>query len=182
MESDAEIIHAVLRGDRGQFATLVARYERAVWATAWRVVKDDHAASDAAQEAFLEAFKHLSDVRDPDHFGLWLLQIARRQAIRLAKRRSRDPSQSLDDGDSTYADDAFESNLDKVTSLSADAEDLLATVAQLPEHERIVMVMRYLDGRSVAEIAAALGRPVGTITKQISRAIERLKFSLKGVI
>ena len=63
----------------------------------------------------------------------------------------------------------------------ADAEDLLAAVARLPEHERIVIVLRYVDGRSVAEVAAALGRPIGTVTKQLSRAIERLKIKTKGV-
>jgi hypothetical protein len=54
MRADAEIVGAVLRGDREAFAALVSRYERAVWATAWRVLRDDHAAADAAQEAFLE--------------------------------------------------------------------------------------------------------------------------------
>jgi RNA polymerase sigma-70 factor (ECF subfamily) len=55
-------------------------------------------------------------------------------------------------------------------------------VARLPEHERLVVVLRYLNGHSVAEVAAALGRPVGTVTKQLSRAIERLKVRAKGVI
>ena len=66
-------------------------------------------------------------------------------------------------------------------AFSGNAEDLLAAVARLPEHERIVIVLRYVDGRSVAEVAAALGRPIGTVTKQLSRAIERLKNKTKGV-
>ena len=47
MQADAEIVGAVLGGDREAFAALVSRYERAVWATAWRVLRDDHAAADA---------------------------------------------------------------------------------------------------------------------------------------
>lgn len=180
MEPDAKIIQSVIQGDRGKFAILVARYERAVWATAWKVLRDDHAAADAAQEAFLAAFKHLGEVRDPEHFGLWLLQIARREAIRLARRRSRDPSPLLDNDDDS--EDEALNHFDTVTSLSVQSEDLLATIARLPEHERIVVVMRYLDGLSVGEIATALGRPIGTVTKQISRAIERLKISFKEVI
>ena len=54
-------------------------------------------------------------------------------------------------------------------------------ITRLPEHERIVVVMRYVDGRSVKDIADATGRPVGTISKQLSRAIERLRGRLAEV-
>jgi RNA polymerase sigma-70 factor (ECF subfamily) len=180
MQADAEIVGAVLRGDREAFAALVSRYERAVWATAWRVLRDDHAAADAAQEAFLQAFHRLGDLRRPEQFGVWLLRIARRESIRLARKRAHDPSRSLDlAGVQTPL--ARDCGNRPATGLSADAEDLLAAVAGLPEHERVVIALRYFDGRSVAEVAAALGRPIGTVTKQLSRAIERLKIKTKGV-
>ena len=54
-------------------------------------------------------------------------------------------------------------------------KEVVQHIARLPEHERIVTVMRYVDGLSVKEIAELTGRPVGTITKQLSRAIERLR-------
>jgi RNA polymerase sigma-70 factor (ECF subfamily) len=174
--SDAEIIQAVLRGDREPFADLVARHERAAWVTAWRVLRDDHAASDAAQEAFLHAFRHLADLRDPARFGVWLLQITRREAVRQARRRTKNPARSLDEGDHS----AIERQC--ATSFPVDAEELLAAVAGLPRHERLVVGMRYLEGYPVAEVAEALGRPVGTVTKQLSRAIERLKKRLNEVI
>lgn len=178
MQADAEIVRAVLGGDRGAFAALVARHERAVWATAWRILRDDHAAADAGQEAFLQAFRRLERLRRPDLFGVWLLRIARREAVRLARRRSHEPGGGLGaDGDSGPPDrDA------PATRLPDDAEELLRAVAELPEHERLVVGLRYLEGHSVAEVAAALGRPVGTVTKQLSRAIERLKARTKGVI
>ncbi len=68
MISDAEIVRSIIDGDRESFALLVARHESAVWATAWRVLRDDHAASDVAQEAFLLAFRGLVDLRDPSRF------------------------------------------------------------------------------------------------------------------
>ena len=83
MQPDAEIVTAVLRGDRKVFASLVTRYERAVWATSWRVLRDDHAASDAAQEAFFQAFQRLGELRQPSLFGVWLLQIARRESMEM---------------------------------------------------------------------------------------------------
>jgi RNA polymerase sigma-70 factor (ECF subfamily) len=182
MPGDAEIARAVLRGDREAFAALVARHERAVWATAWRVLRDHHAAADVAQEAFLQAFQRLGDLRRPERFGVWLLRIARRESIRLARRRARDPCRSLDEAAIDDLLDRDRTDDPATTPLSADSEDLLAAVARLPEHERLVVVLRYLDGHSVAEVAAAIGRPVGTITKQLSRAIERLKRNLREVI
>jgi RNA polymerase sigma-70 factor, ECF subfamily len=176
MQADGEIVRAVLRGDRDAFATLVARHERAVWTTAWRVLRDNHAAADAGQEAFLHAFRRLRDLRSPEQFGIWLLRITRRESIRLSRRRVRDPSHSLDEAGADPPQDPAASQLN---GLSNDSEELLAAVAKLPEHERIVVALRYLDGHSVAEVAAALGRPIGTVTKQLSRAIERLKITTK---
>ena len=59
MKADGEIVRLVLLGDRDAFAELVARHERAAWATARRIVGDDHIASDAVQEAFLQSFHRL---------------------------------------------------------------------------------------------------------------------------
>ena len=50
-------------------------------------------------------------------------------------------------------------------------EEVVQHIARLPEHERIVVVMRYVDGRSIKEIADATGRPAGTVSKQISRPL-----------
>jgi RNA polymerase sigma-70 factor, ECF subfamily len=180
MQVDSEIVEAVLNGNREAFAALVSRYERAVWATAWRVLRDDHAAADAAQEAFLQAFQRLGDLRKREHFGVWLLRIVRRESIRLARKRAHDTSRSLELAGAQLLHDRGRGS-GQAGAFSGDAEDLLAAVARLPEHERIVIVLRYVDGHSVAEVAAALGRPIGTVTKQLSRAIERLKIKTKGV-
>jgi RNA polymerase sigma-70 factor (ECF subfamily) len=179
MKTDAEIVRAVLDGDLEAFAALVARHERAVWATAWRVLRDDHAAADASQEVFLLAFRRLRSLLRPEQFGVWLLRIARRQSVHMARRRVREPSRSIDDAG---CDLPQERENGRVTQFSADADELLAAVARLPEHERLVVSLRYFEGYSVAEVASALGRPIGTVTKQLSRAIERLSLRTNGVI
>jgi RNA polymerase sigma-70 factor (ECF subfamily) len=177
MLSDAEIVRAVLAGDREAFASLVTRHERAAWATARCILRDDHAASDAAQEAFLQAYHRLSSLREPARFGFWLLRIVRREAVRLARQRSRHTTRSLAEVNRDPPDDMQPS-----ARLSNDSEAVLAAVTRLPVHERLVLVLRYIDGLSVAEIASVLGRPVGTVTKQLSRAIARLKGNLREVL
>ena len=98
-------------------------------------------------------------------FGPWLLQITRRCSLRLQRSRNTEPTgtQCVDLA-TTQTNDWMEPYADVVEQL-----------ARLPEHERIVTVMRYVDGHSVKEIANSTGRPVGTITKQLSRAIRRLR-------
>ena len=159
-------------GDRTAFAALIGRHERTVWATAWRVVRDGHAADDATQEAFLVAFRRLRSVRDPARFAGWICRVARREATNIARRRAREPDARVVETADARAG----------PGLSAGSEALLAAVAALPDHERVVVVRHYIDGEAVSTIAAACGRPVGTVTKQLSRAIARLKTTLKGIL
>lgn len=170
MKADAEIVRLVLQGDRESYAVLVARHEKAVWATAWRILRDKDAALDVAQEAFVHAFHHLQELRQAELFGVWLLRIARREAIRAARLSSRHRAMPIDRESEALCDE-----LRAASSIADDAADVLAAVSRLPEHERLVVSLHYLEGHSVATIGEVLGRPVGTVTKQLSRAIARLK-------
>jgi RNA polymerase sigma-70 factor (ECF subfamily) len=172
MRTNDELIRAVLGGQQVAFAELVRRYERTVWTTVWKVLRDHHAAEDATQNAFVEAYRQLGQLRHPAYFGVWLLRIAHREALRISRRRG--PSQSLD-----AIGDVVES--DVTSSVTGESGALLAAVGSLPDHERLVVTLRYLDGHSVADVAQLTGRPVGTVTKQLSRAIERLKSILTEV-
>jgi RNA polymerase sigma-70 factor, ECF subfamily len=165
MPSTAELVKAAQAGGNSAFAELVRRYERAAIITAHSVLGDFHAAQDAAQEAFIIAYQRLSRLRDAASFGPWLLKIAQRRAARLKSSRKTNPI-SID-----CVDLAATQNPDWMQPYT----EVVRQLARLPEHERIVSVMRYVDGRSVQEIADMTGRHVGTITKQLSRAIERLR-------
>lgn len=169
MRSNSDLIEAVLRrGDDEAFEALVHRYERLVWTTAWRVLRDYHATQDAAQETFLIAHARLQELRDPNSLGFWLSRIARREALRVAKLRLK---ASSIDGLDPAAPEAC-------PRIDAEYQLLLAAIGDLPEHERLVTVFRHLNGHTVAEVAELTGRPVGTVTKQLSRAIKRIKASL----
>jgi len=149
----------------------VRRYECAAIITAHSVLGDFHLAQDAAQEAFSYAHSMLNQLRSAASFGPWLLRIARRRAIRL--QRTRGAERTGTGG----IDCATKGACGWMEPFEAVARE----IARLPEHERIVVVMRYVDGCSVKDIAGATERPVGTITKQLSRAIERLRGRLVEV-
>jgi RNA polymerase sigma-70 factor (ECF subfamily) len=172
MRTNEELIVAILEGEQTAFADLVRRYERAAWTTAWKVLRDYHAAQDATQNAFVEAYRRLGQLRSPAHFGLWLLRITRREALRLARRHGKTRSLAC-------AGDSAASEVPE--PLPAETGDLLLAIGRLPEHERLVVALRYLEGLPVAEVARLTDRPVGTVTKQLSRAIERLRSLLREV-
>lgn len=173
MLTDAELVKAVRAGDCAAFAELVGRYERAVWVRSWHVLRDFHAAQDATQDAFLEAFRRLGQLRRPESFGQWLMRIAEHESIRTSRRRSQ--AKTLDEAECELAAEA------PAPELAEEAARLLALVGGLPDHERAVVALRYFEGHPVAEIARITARPVGTVTKQLSRALERLKSILREV-
>ncbi len=165
MRSDAEIVGLVKAGQIDAYAELVVRYERLVRAAAWHVVRDRHAADDATQEAFVAALQALGSLRDGAKFGPWLLAIARNRAGKALRARCRSPA-LVGDFDAHAADSR---------ALTEASGLVLELLEQLPEHERIVVGLKNLQGHSVQEIAEITGRPVGTVTKQLSRGYERLR-------
>lgn len=170
MASDAELVQQVLQEDRQAYALLVRRYEAPVRAATIAILGDTHAAEDAAQEAFLAAYRALGALRHPSSFGPWLMKIARREARRMGKRRK--PLASL--GEAGHPVCSSTNN-----RLSGDQRSILHSVGELPDQERSVVMLRYLSNLSVREIAEALSRPIGTVTKQLSRAHERLRAILE---
>lgn len=136
----------------------------------WFLQGDFHAAQDIAQESFVTAYLQLKTLRNPGVFGPWVAQMT----ARLARKRAKEfhPLIPLD--------------TDPQLSISKcgdwDHEDLqqvLAALARLPDSEREVMILRYIDDHDVTTIARLTDRPLGTVTKQISRALERLRQRMK---
>lgn len=165
MPSTEELVKTARAGEKTAFSELVRRYERMAIVTAYSVLGDFHSAQDAAQEAFVVAYQKLNRLRDAASFGPWLLKIVRRRAVRLKR--------GLKTG--LIGADYVESAATKSPDWMEPYREVVQQIARLPEHERIVTVMRYVDGQGIKEIAESTGRPVGTITKQLSRAIGRLR-------
>jgi len=173
MMPDTEIVERVRRGDVQAYGALVERYERAVLGTALAVVRNRHAAEDITQEVFIQGYCKLGTLRDGSRFGYWLMKIARRHTRRALRERNRTKLLSI----GVTGEPAGVGDDGRV--LGDERERLLRHVQQLPVHERLVIGLRFFDGHSVQQIADMTGRPVGTITKRLTRAIERLRQSLQ---
>jgi len=166
VRTDAELVNAVLSGERDLFALLVKRYERSVRAVALDVMRDYHSATDVSQDAFVKAYERLACLRKPEAFGPWLMKITRRCALDSARRKPKEARLE------TKIHAAIESPNGR---LDEDKQRLLAAVVKLPRAERQVIMLRYLGNNSVKDVAEIVGRSVGTVTKQLSRAHKRLR-------
>ena len=166
MRTDAELVNAVVDGDKQAFAVLVKRYERPVRGVALDVLGDYHSAADVSQEAFVKAYEQLAGLRKPKAFGPWLMKITRRCALDSLRRR---PKETRLETKIVTAIEGPNGQLDE------DKQRLLAAIVKLPKAENQVVMLRYFGDHGVKDVAEIVGRSTGTVTKQLSRAHKRLR-------
>jgi RNA polymerase sigma factor (sigma-70 family) len=168
---DATLVRAALDGDRDAFNELYRHHREQVARTACVLTRDAHLAQDAAQEAFLVGWRDLGRLRNPALFRSWVTGIA----VNLCRRRAGGfrilpgprpaPAPEPEDSAADPPDSATE-----VT--------VRAAIATLPRSMREVVVLRFYADFTEAEIAGALGIPVGTVKSRVARARARLTAAL----
>jgi RNA polymerase sigma-70 factor (ECF subfamily) len=163
---DAEIVAAVLAGDREAFRLLVERYQRPMLASARHVLGDSDLAQDAAQEAFIEAFRALGNLKEPQKFRAWLYGILRHRCLKI-----RDAA-----GPATLPyDESYDTPVEDVYALAGEDGSLVALLRRLPREDRELLTARYVQQLSYAEIAGALQMNSGAVRVRCFRARERLR-------
>jgi RNA polymerase sigma factor (sigma-70 family) len=160
------------RGDEAAFAVLVRRHGPMVHGVCRRVLGDWHAAEDAFQATFVLLARKAGSLGRPEALGPWLHGVAVRVSLkaraRAARRRARERPLT--------AAPAVEPPDDLVWR---DLRPLLdEAVGRLPAKYQTPLVLHYLEGRTVPEIARQLGRPAGTVAAQLARGRERLRARL----
>ena len=177
---EEELIQTARRGDLQSFNRLVEIYQDAVFHTAYRILDNSDAASDATQEAFISAYTHLSTYRGGS-FKAWLLRIVTNACYDFLRARKRRPAQSLDDmlgADEDREPMEFVSSREGPETRAERAElnsTLQAGLSRLPEDQRVVVVLADIQGLSYEEIALATGANLGTVKSRLNRARLRLR-------
>ncbi len=176
------LVDAVLEGDRDAFRHLVERESAAVIRACERILGDRHEAEDAAQDAFVTAYRSLATWRAEGPFGAWVARIAVRIALRQAAKRRTvawiDPVSETDTpvGVGGPAPDP--------AILAVRRERLAAVRAAVVRREepyRETVALRFFGERSLAEIADQTGRPLGTVKTHLHRGLQRLRAVLGDV-
>ena len=177
-EDDVQLIHAVLTGDDASFNTLVEKYQKSVHALVWRKIGDFHYAEEITQDTFIQAYKKLSTLRNPDQFAGWLYVIANRLCINWF-RRKKPAMQSLEETsmeiveESAYAHYLLERREAEATERRYEIVKRL--LEKLPESERTVVTLHYLGEMTTKEIGKFLGVSANTIRTRLHRARKRLQ-------
>jgi RNA polymerase sigma-70 factor (ECF subfamily) len=163
--------------DRSAFDALVRSRIDAVYRTSLAILGSEADAADATQETFVSAWRHRDALRDPDSFDAWLgrinlnacrAQLRRRGRTKVREIRLFDPE---DDREPASTEPALSDR-----TVDTDAFD--RAFARLSVDDRTLLVLHHLHERSVAEIAAVMGAPTGTIKSRLHRARAALESAL----
>ncbi len=178
MENDVQLIHSVLSGDEEAFTALVRKYQKSVHALAWRKVRDFHIAEEIAQDTFLQAYKNLATLRNPNQFAGWLYVIANRLCLKWLQKK-KPPIQLLENTSVVEIEESsynrYVSEQREIEAAERRHEIVEELLEKLPESERTVVTLYYLGEMTAKEIGNFLGVSVNTIKSRLRRARERLR-------
>lgn len=179
-ELDARTLRRAARGDAAASRALVARYQRPIFALLSRLIGDDPAlVEDLAQETFLRVFKALPrfDPKGPAKASSWMLTIATRVALDALRKQPRRPQLVA-----VVPERAAETPGPERRAADRQLGDRLAqAMARLPEAQRAALLLSAAHGLPHAQIAEALGVPVGTVKSRINRARQALRDTLEAM-
>jgi RNA polymerase sigma-70 factor (ECF subfamily) len=177
---DAELLRAVARGDESAFARVYDRYSPILLGLMLRILRSRAEAEDVLQEVFLQVWQraHSFDPARGRAFT-WLVTLARSRAIdrlRSVGSRERAAQRSAEDAP-PESEPAEWADAAAVRAERADA--VREALAELPDEQRQVLVLAYLEGMSQSEIAAAKNQPLGTVKTRTRSALRKLSESLR---
>ena len=161
--------------DREAFGELVEQYRDNVYRLAYRMCGNAYDADEAAQEAFVAAWRALPNFRGDAKFSTWLYRLTTNAAIDVMRREKR--HQTVGDGEMVdLADDA--DSPQETVERTEQQEAVQKALATLSEEYREVLLLRYMEELDYAEIAEVLQLPSGTVKSRINRAKAALKTAL----
>ena len=174
---ERELIERVLAGEKDLFYELIQPCERGVFLAAASILGNDADAEDAAQEAFLKAYRNLAGFRQESKFSTWLIQIAINDAKMKLRKDRRHLYESIDAGQETNAGDYIPTDFADWREIPSEALEqselraaLNSALKSLSEKYRTVFVLRDVQQLSIAETAQALAITEENVKTRTSRA------------
>ena len=183
---ETALIHSAQNGDLDSFNTLILHYQDSVFHTALRILGDEDLAEDAAQEAFISAFRSISTFRGGS-FKAGLMRTVTNACYDELRRQKRRPTTPLEpetsDGEEMDSP-KWLADPNMTPAERSEADELEHAVQHcldaLPMEFRTVVVMADIQGMDYSEVATASKVPLGTIKSRLARARLRLRECLRG--
>ena len=178
MDDLADLVIRVRTGDTPAFAEIVHRFEDMAVAYGYSLVGDLQMAEDAAQEAFLEAYVCLSQLREPAAFPGWFRRIVVKQCDRITRRRQP----TLETLQAERQAPAPEGNRIEAEAQGEMKNQIWTAIDALPEHERAAVMLYYFSGYSQQEVSEFLGVAVTAVKKRLHSARRQLREMLMDTV
>lgn len=169
---DRELVERAQLGDESAYAALAVRIGDRMYATAHHILRDTGRAEDAVQQAMIDIWRMLPQLKDPDRFQAWAYRIVVRAAYAEAGRRRLWGVRAAVTPDRTFAPDH--------ATRVADRDQLERGFQRLPVDHRAVVVLKHYAGLSNAEIAEALDIPEGTVRSRLHYSLKTLRAALEA--
>ncbi len=188
---DRVLVERVQRGDKQAFGLLVTKYQRRIFRLLSRLIRDPAEVEDAAQEAFIKAYRALPNFRGDSAFYTWLYRIALNTAKNwLMTQRHRPVSLASEAPEGDVGEDVADTQVglqDTTTPESSLAsrqvsEAIDHAIAHLPKELSTAIVLREIEGLSYEEIAEMMRCPVGTVRSRLFRAREAIAAQLRPLL
>jgi RNA polymerase sigma-70 factor (ECF subfamily) len=174
---DAHVVQAFLDGQSRAFDELVSRYQVRLLNFIYRTIGDRERAEDLVQEVFIRIYRHLHRFDQTKKFSTWAYTIASNLAKNELRNRSRNPLVLFQSIKKHWDEDhrplQFEDSSSRPDDLfhKRHLRSLVEqSVAKLPEHHRVVFVLRELEGKTYEEIAEITHCNLGTVKSRLNRA------------
>jgi len=172
-----DLIRQIRAGKRPAMDQLLKRWYPKIVNYAWRFTGDRGAAEDIGQQAFVQVFRKLHQLKDPARFHIWLYRIADNQCKDYLRRRKK--YESIDQ-EVIQEKPSLRQNAQQTLEKQEQIQWLKKALLKLPEEQRIVIVMKEYQGLKFREIAAILELPVNTVKSRMYKGLKALKKSLIG--
>jgi len=185
-DPDAALMLLVKQGDTEAFAELMDKYKQPVMNVVYRMLRDATEAEDVAQNVFVQVYRSASRYQVASKFSTWLFTIARNLCLNEIRRRSRHPAESLEAPNPAMEGEAWRQFEDTKTFGPPDKvlhgeleEKIELALMELPENQRLAILLCRQDELSYEQIADVLGCSLSATKSLIHRGREALKQKLK---
>lgn len=176
--SDASLVIASLGGDRNAFGSIVTRYQRLLCSVAYSSLGNISESEDVAQEAFLEAWKKLDSLKEPEKLKAWLCGILRFKISRFRRKEAREPlrdAAELQEASALRSEDAGVEDL----AIKEEEQALLwQALEKVPETYREPLILYYREHQSVEHVAYELDLTEDAVRQRLSRGRKVLQESM----
>ncbi|CAN5862668.1 RNA polymerase sigma factor RpoE [soil metagenome] len=180
--SDEELVARSMGGDLDSFNQLVLRWERPIYALAYRVIGRDEEARDVAQETFLRAFRALPGFKGQAKFSSWLYRITLNLCRDWMRKERRTPVSQAPEGIdiSELAGEATpHETIEQMVGRKELGRAVSKAMATLPEEQRTAIILKEYHGLTFQEIADMLDCPLSTVKTRLYQGLSVVRKQLE---